>query len=438
MRFPARPSIMAFILSLLLLPLTVLSHPKSHSPPLSQQMLSSIMARSQGIISSGHSTSTLESGVLALALSTSISQYPSQSHILMPYLNDVLAAIVPDLTNATADAKMPLDRFSVASALIHKAESGSLTEVEEQALSALTKSFTLQERSPSGELWYYVYPHWSYLDGIHSIIPFMASQPRVNYTDIVLQVVLLTQHCVHRSGLYVHGYDESRTAVWADASTGGSPFVWGRSLGWFMGGLVEGWEILCMDKDTTNNDKDHGPNDPRTLADTCAVLQNTFVSIISPLLDLADEDTGAWWQLTTFPNREGNFLESSSTMLFAWSMLKAARIGIFSTPPSPCPNSKPYSLLEERALKASLKAYEYTTGTSPEGFLIRYSNGTQGYTNTLGFDKTVAVNSLNSSATYEYYTSRPFVIDSLLGESAFVLAGLEVERLHAMKGRHEW
>jgi rhamnogalacturonyl hydrolase YesR len=396
------------------------------------------MARSQGIMSSGHSTSTLESGVLALALSTSISQYPSQSHILAPYLDDLLAAIVSDLTNATADANMPLDRFSIASALIHKSESASLTNDESKALDALTESFALQERNPSGSLWYYVYPHWSYLDGIHSIIPFMASQPNVNYTDIVLQIVLLTQHCVHESGLYVHGYDESRTAVWADPTTGGSPYVWGRSLGWFMGGLVEGWEILCMDKDTTDGGKDHGPNDPRILTDACAVLQNTVVSIIPPLLDFADEETGAWWQLTTFPKREGNFLESSSTMLFAWSMLKAARTGMFSTPPSPGPNSKPYSLLEERAVKASLKAYEYTTGTPPDGFLIRYSNGTQGYTNTLGFDKTVAVNSLNSSATYEYYTSRPFVIDSLLGESAFVLAGLEVERFHGMKGRLEW
>jgi rhamnogalacturonyl hydrolase YesR len=438
MRIPAQSSTMASLLPLLILPLTVLSHPKPHSLPLSQQMLSSIMARSQGVISSGHSTSTLESGVLALALSTSISQYPSQAHILTPYLDEVLAAIVPNLTNATADAKMPLDRFSIASALIHKAETTSLTSNEIKALDALTESFSLQNRNPSGLLWYYVYPHWSYLDGIHSIIPFMASQPHVNYTDIVLQTVLLTRHCVDKSGLYVHGYDESRTAPWANPTTGGSPYVWGRSLGWFMSGLVHGWEILCANTPIPPNAKSHGPNDPRTRTDACAVIQNTFLSITPPLLSLADS-TGAWYQLPTLPHHESNFLESSSSMLYTFSLLKASRLGLFTPLISPGPNSNnshPHHL-QNHAITASLKAYTYAIGTSPNGFLIRYNNNTKGYTNTLGFDKTVAVNSLNSSATYEYYTSRPIVIDSLLGEAAFVLAGLEVERLQG-EGHDEW
>lgn len=406
----------------------------SLAQPLSQQMLSSLMLRRQGLSSSGASTSTLESGVLAQALSASISQYPEQASSLTPYLDAVLAAIAPEMTNATANALMPLDRFSIANALLLKSETTPLPETEAEALSALTESFDLQTRNPVGGLWYYVYPEWSYLDGIHSILPFMVSQPSPNYTDITLQIELLRQHCVHESGLLVHGYDYSKTAVWADPVTGGSPYVWGRSLGWFMGGLVEGWEMLCADQRHGNrhghdyNDEDE-PQSSETgtsdLNEVCNLLQHSYLDLLPPLLALADKSTGAWYQLPTFPGRDGNFLESSSTMLFVWTLLKSLRLGLLPQHPNPHGQTP----LAQLTLSAALKAYSHTTLPFPTGFLTHYNNATVGFNNTIGFNGTVAVNSLNSTANYTYYTTRPIVENSLLGEGAFVLGALEVEML---------
>ena len=422
--------------SLAALLMLVVSAPASE--PFSLRMLYSIIARQQGIISSGASTSTLESGVLAQALQDAVEQYPSQSPTLTPYLDRVLAVITPNLTNATADVGLSLDRFSIATALLEKQQSSELTSTEDDALTALTASFALQRRNPAGGLWYYVYPQWSYLDGIHSILPFMALQPYPNFTDINLQINLLTKHCTHPSGLLVHGYDYSKTAVWADPVTGGSPYVWGRSLGWFMGGLVEGWEILCV------SDKHNNKNDDQPRHQACSVIQQTFTALLPPLVFLADPDTGAWYQLPTLPDNQkqgDNFLESSSTVLFVWSILKAVRLGMLL---SPSPSTYTYhnsntttaSTTTPRsdaatAIAAALKAYHYTTST-----FVTYTTSSEDpdddqtdTTTIIGFNGTVAVNSLNSTADYTYYTSRPLVVDSLLGESAFVLASLEVEML---------
>ncbi|KAF4825326.1 Unsaturated rhamnogalacturonyl hydrolase YteR [Colletotrichum tropicale] len=359
-------------------------------------MLDSIKTRNQGIESSGASSSTLESGILAIAMEATIKQYPDLQSRYAPYLEDVLNVASPALTNATYDSTRPLDRFSVATAINHASTAGIVTisATAASAFDALNSSLPLQIRNPVGGFWYYVYPQWSYLDGIFSVLPFMAAQPHPNYTDISLQVSLLYEHTFQKNtSLVAHGYDYSRTAVWANEKTGSSPYVWGRSVGWFVAGLVQTWETL---------DCPAGKEEAKAV---CKQLSDITTQLSTALLKYADRQTGAWWQLTTFPGRSGNYLESSSTALFMFSMLKGARLGIYSESPA-------------RFERAALRAYNYTVNH----FATDPGNGT------IGYDKTVAVCSLNSTATYEYYTNQPLSPNSLLGESAFVLASLEVER----------
>ncbi|KXH67152.1 glycosyl hydrolase family 88 [Colletotrichum salicis] len=359
-------------------------------------MLDSIKARNQGIESSRASSSTLESGILAIAMEAAIAQYPDLQGTYAPYLYDVLEAASPNLVNATYDSTRPLDRFSVATSVNRASTAGivSISATAASAFDALNSSLSLQIRNPVGGFWYYVYPEWSYLDGIFSVLPFMAAQPHPNYTDISLQVSLLYDHCFQKNtSLVTHGYDYSRTAVWANNDTGASPYVWGRSVGWFVAGLVQTWETL---------DCPAGKDEAKAV---CKQLQDITTQLSTALLKYADPQTGVWWQLTTFPGRSGNYLESSSTALFMFSMLKGARLGMFSE--SAC-----------QFEKAALRAYHYTVGN----FVVDSGNGT------IGYNKTVAVCSLNSTATYEYYTNQPLSPNSLLGESAFVLASLEVER----------
>lgn len=387
-------------LALLAVGASIISCTYGAKTPYSRMMLDSIKLRQQGIISSGAASSTLEGGILAQAMEEILIQYPHSNcrDSDERYLTEVLDEASRPYTNATWAATRPLDRFALATGIERASAAGiPVSGVATTAYEAINASLPIQIRNPDGGLWYYVYPEWSYLDGMVSLLPFMAKAPQPNTTDMQLQIGLLQSHCkVADNALLVHGYDWSRTAVWANNVTGGSPYVWGRSLGWFLAGMVQTYEGLDCD----NTDKPYRP--------VCSQIRNATIQVISSLVEYADVETGAWWQLPMFPGRAGNYLESSSTALFIFSILKGLRINLIPAP-------------SDRFEKAALRAYNYTT----HSFVTDVGNGN----GTIGYDKTVSVCSLNSTATYEYYTSQPLVPNSLLGESAFILASLEVERL---------
>ncbi|KAK3939404.1 Six-hairpin glycosidase-like protein [Diplogelasinospora grovesii] len=392
------------LFSPLLLSLSVSACAARSGKPYSTCMIESIISRQQGVVSSGAATSTLESGVLALTLEAWLEQHPvsnANHHNISAYLDSVLRAIIPVFkNNAPATSLLPLDRLSVGQALLSKQHHLATNETT-AALSTLNTSLEIQKRNGYGGLWYYVYPNWSYLDGVVSFLPYMAAA-NWSRADMLNQIQLLHSHCFDRdgSGLLVHGYDASLTAVWANAETGGSPYVWGRSLGWYLAGLVNAFDLLSKQQ-TNKTDVNTGK--------LIREIEAQIKKLCGRLVDYADRETGAWWQLPTFPGRQGNFLESSSTALFIFALLKAARLGVVSGD----------------VVAVALRAYNYTVGH----FVTR--DETDG---TLGYNGTVAVCSLNSTATYEYYTSRPIVANSLLGEAAFVLASLEVERLGGYVG----
>lgn len=370
------------------------------SQRMSTHMLDSIVARKQGVVDSGAASSTLESGILAQAIEDIIALYPNTKCQYNRYLSSVLDIASAPLTNATIAATKPLDRFSLATA-IHTALTSKVAPVTAQsqnAYQAINASLALQTRNADGGLWYYVYPEWSYLDGMFSLLPFMSTYApaHTNLTDMVLQISLLRDHCTQKNtSLLFHGYDYSRRAIWADPRTGASPYVWGRSLGWFLASLVQTWDKLSCQSVQRGE-----------LLTLCNLTKDITVQLSRSLVQYADPETGAWWQIVTLPGERGNYLESSSTALFTFSLLKALRIGLLSG------HQTDYK-------SAALKAYEYTL----REFITDTGNGT------IGFNQTVSVCSLNSTASFEYYTTRPIVPNSLLGESAFILAALEVERL---------
>lgn len=93
--------------------------------PFSTRMLSSIMLRQQGLVSSGQATSTLESGLISLALQSWLSLYASSRNAshdegLRGNFSDYVDAILASLstqasfTNVTQTALLPLDRLTVA------------------------------------------------------------------------------------------------------------------------------------------------------------------------------------------------------------------------------------------------------------------------------------------------------------------------------------
>ncbi|RCI16950.1 hypothetical protein L249_1752 [Ophiocordyceps polyrhachis-furcata BCC 54312] len=372
--------------------------------PLSRLMLDSLKTRLQGIASSGASSSTLESAVLAQAIQALMAQYPPSPPGSGRDNDDYFLGAVLDLaslpfTDADRAKDRPLDRFALATAIDRAIRSGR-TPVSPAALTAtraIAASLPLQARNPDGGLWYYhAYPQWSYLDGIFAVLPFMAESPGRNESDMELQLALLQKHCDIPSArpMLVHGYDWSRTAPWADVRNGASTHVWGRSLGWLLVGAIETWELLgCVPGDAS-----------RPL---CLRLPSLARKIADSLVSFVDPETGVWRQLTILSPHYGNYLESSSTALFIFALLKALRLRMLLSGP-------PYYR------KVARRAYNYIV----DCFVTRHptNNGT------IGYDRTVSVCSLNSTASFDYYVSRPIAANSLLGESAFILASLEMER----------
>ena len=66
------------------------------------------------------------------------------------------------------------------------------------------------------------------------------------------QILLVSQHLRDpKTGLYYHGWDQSRTERWADPQTGLSRCFWGRAVGWYVMGIVETLNAMPADHPAT-------------------------------------------------------------------------------------------------------------------------------------------------------------------------------------------
>ncbi len=206
----------------------------------------------------------------------------------------------------------------------------------ERYRSAIEKIHSQLERQPrleNGSFWHKaVYPYQIWLDGVYMAMPFMAEYSELYgdtsvYCDIYIQ--LENVHRIMRdekTGLYFHGYDETRSQYWADSVTGLSSEFWLRSVGWFCAGLADLCGIV------PENEK---------LYTLCADMLDDIVRSLSAC---ANPD-GTLCQLPVKPHVSGNYTETSGTLLFAYSAVKSANLGIS----------------ENSVLNAGLKAFNSVT-----------------------------------------------------------------------------
>jgi unsaturated rhamnogalacturonyl hydrolase len=112
------------------------------------------------------------------------------------------------------------------------------------------------------------------------------------------------------TGLYYHGWDESRQQRWADPKTGLSPNIWGRAMGWWLCALVDCYEAS-------------EGFDPAGRADIARILNDT----LDAMLAVRSPDY-LWYQIVDQGSRAGNYLEASGSLMTTYALLKAARLGI--------------------------------------------------------------------------------------------------------------
>lgn len=193
------------------------------------------------------------------------------------------------------------------------------------AMKTMMKQLEKQPRTNDGVYWHkaiYAYQVW--LDGIFMGLPYrvltanlMTKQGEMKekaaqkiYNDAVEQILKTYSRTLDpKTGLNRHAWDETNHTFWADKQTGLSQHCWGRAQGWYTMALVELLDAL--------------PADYARRAEVEEVLRKDFDAIIK----WQDKKTGTWYQVMDSPEREGNYLESTCTSMFAYSMLKAYRKG---------------------------------------------------------------------------------------------------------------
>ncbi|MCL2499352.1 MAG: glycoside hydrolase family 88 protein [Defluviitaleaceae bacterium] len=168
-----------------------------------------------------------------------------------------------------------------------------------------------------GNFWHkMIYPNQVWLDGLYMVQPFyMEYEMRFNgcrnYKDVFNQFKNVFE--IMRdpaTGLYFHGYDESREVFWSDRITGLSKNFWTRSLGWLAMALV----------DTTEKTNEQFFYEYIT-------MQYYLKDLLDALLRYKCKETNLFFQVTDQGDREGNYLETSGSCAIAYALMKGARLG---------------------------------------------------------------------------------------------------------------
>jgi unsaturated rhamnogalacturonyl hydrolase len=191
------------------------------------------------------------------------------------------------------------------------------------AVHFLEDQLTKQPRTASGGYWHkQIYPNQMWLDGAFMAEPFRIQcavefhEDAAAYHDIAKQLLLMDEHMRDdKSGLLRHGWDESKTMPWADKEMGLSPAVWARAMGWYTVALVDVLDWM-----------------PKEDPDRAAVLA-AFKRSMAAVVKVQDPASGLWWQVmdmgagTPAAGAPGNFLETSASAMFVYSLARGARRG---------------------------------------------------------------------------------------------------------------
>ncbi len=305
-----------------------------------------------------------------------------------------------------------------------------VTQQEKYAKAAkfLEEQLALQPRTPSGAYWHkQIYPNQVWLDGAYMAEPFRAAyaatfQQPADFDDIARQFLLMDQHMRDpKTGLLRHGWDESKQMPWADKTSGLSPEVWGRAMGWYCMALVDVLDWFPADH----------PQRPALVA--------AFNRNLAAVLKAQDPKSGLWWQVMSEPlygpgmktlpdgrisvsvehTGQANYLEASASCMFTYALAKGVRLGYL--PKADQANA-------QRAWEGIQKQF---VTTNPDG--------------TLTLHGTVKVGGLGGkpyrAGDFEYYIHESVIDNDSKGVGAFLLAGSEFDQASeaatkAHTGRH--
>ena len=264
-----------------------------------------------------------------------------------------------------------------------------------RAADLLREQLRRQPRTREGGFWHkQIYPHQMWLDGLYMAGPFYAQFARtygdsVAFDDVAKQFLLVARQTRDaKTGLLYHGWDESRTQIWADKETGQSPNFWGRAMGWYLMALVDVLDYLPEQ----HRDRESIVQVLRDAADAAARVQ--------------DPVTGLWYQVLDQASRSGNYLEASASSMFVYAFAKGARRGLLDSR---------YREMAERGFNG-LVTHLVTADSSGRVSL-------NGICQVAGLG-----GKQQRDGSFRYYVSEPVVANDHKGVGPFILAAVEIER----------
>lgn len=274
-------------------------------------------------------------------------------------------------------------------------------EKYKKALDLLYSQFAGQPRTKEGGFWHKkVYPHQMWLDGLYMGCPFYAEyaarygKPEA-FQDIINQFCVVARHTYDpATGLYKHAWDESREMFWCDKETGQSAHSWGRAMGWFAMALVESLEFIPVDE----------PNRDSLLA----ILDN----VVKQIERYQDKKTGLWYQVLDRSGDKGNYLESTVSAMFIYSIYKGIRLGVVPAE---------YMAVADKGFEGFLKR-----------FIKEEKKGVVSITDCCAVAGLGGKN--NRSGDYEYYINELIRDNDPKAIGPFINACLERERLFPHEG----
>ncbi len=253
-------------------------------------------------------------------------------------------------------------------------------------------------RTKEGNFWHKkIYPNQVWLDGLYMAQVFYTRYQTIyggkDYADIIKQFKNVKEIMFDpKAKLYYHGYDSAREMFWADKKTGLSKNFWLRSIGWYTVALVDVLDYM-----------------DQQMYDEYATIKSILKETIEGILQYQDKDSKMFWQVPNFPNREGNYLETSGSAMIAYAILKGVRL----------------EALPERYRKIGKDIFD--------GICKKYLSVKEDGDLNLGGICLVAGlgpdKDRRRDGTYEYYISEPIVENDAKGVGPLIMAYTEMIKL---------
>jgi unsaturated rhamnogalacturonyl hydrolase len=187
----------------------------------------------------------------------------------------------------------------------------------ENAADSIRKTFDTYPRTQDGGLWHaYSRQHQLWLDGMFMSMPFLVRYGAL-FNDLTYacdeaakQLLIYARHLNDpTTGLMFHAYDESANQPWAAPPGNHSAYFWCRAIGWFGMALIEVLEIM-----------------PQTHPQRPALITQ-LRQLCTAYQKYQDPATGLWHQIVDKATLPGNWLETSSSSMYTYTMSRAIERG---------------------------------------------------------------------------------------------------------------